>query len=63
MHEQRLQELEDLRQRAREIKLFRLTEEEGDFLRSLHYKAADEFSRDDEAKLRALVQKHWRREE
>ncbi len=63
MHEQRLHELEDLLQRAREIRLFRLTEEEGDFLRSLHYKSAEELSREDEARLRTLVKLHWRREE
>ncbi len=63
MHEQRLHELEDLLQRAREIRLFRLTEEEGNFLRSLHYKSADELTRDEEARIRALVKQHWRREE
>jgi hypothetical protein len=63
MHEQRLHELEDLRQRAREIKLFRLSEEDGNFLRGLHYKAVEDLTREDEAKLRSLVQKHWRREE
>lgn len=63
MHEQRLHELEELRQRAREIKLFRLREEEGDFLRSLHYKPSEELTREEEARLRALVKQHWRREE
>lgn len=63
MHEQRLHELEELRQRAREIKLFRLREEEGDFLRSLHYKPNEELTREEEARLRALVKQHWRREE
>jgi len=62
-HEQRLHELEDLLQRAREIRLFRLTEEEGNFLRGLHYKSANELTRDEETRLRALVRLHWRREE
>ena len=63
MNEQRLQELEALRRQAREIKLFRLSEEDGNFLRSLHYKSAEEFTREEEAKLRTLVRAHWRREE
>lgn len=63
MNEQRLHELEELRRQAREIKLHRLTEEEGDFLRALHYKSAGEFTREDESRLRAMVKQHWRREE
>jgi len=63
MQEQRLHELEDLLQRAREIKLFRLSEEEGDFLRALHYKSAEELNRDEEARLRSLIKLHWRRED
>ncbi len=63
MNEQRLHDLEELRRHAREIKLYRLTEDDGDFLRSLHYKPAEEFTRDEEMRLRALVKLHWRREE
>jgi hypothetical protein len=63
MNEQRLHELEEVRRQAREIKLHRLTEEDGDFLRGLHYKSASEFTREEEARLRALVKQHWRREE
>ena len=63
MHEQHLHELEELRQRAREIKLFRLSEDEGNFLRSLHYKSTEELTRDEEARLRTLVKLHWRRDE
>ena len=63
MNEERQHELEELHRRAREIKLHRLTEEEGDFLRSLHYKPAGEFTREEEARLRTLVKLHWRREE
>lgn len=63
MNDQRLHELEDLHRRAREIKLHRLSEEEGDFLRSLHYKPAAEFTREEETRLRNLVKLHWRREE
>jgi len=63
MNEQRLHELEELRRQAREIKLHRLSEEEGDFLRALHYKSASEFTREEESRLRAMVKQHWRREE
>lgn len=63
MNEERQHELEDLHRQAREIKLHRLTEEEGDFLRSLHYKPAGEFTREEETRLRTLVKLHWRREE
>ena len=63
MNEQRLHELEELRRQAREIKLHRLTEDAGDFLRTLHYKSGAEFTREEEARLRALVKLHWRREE
>jgi hypothetical protein len=63
MNEQRLHELEELRRQAREIKLHRLTEEDGDFLRTLHYKSAAEFTREEESRLRAMVKLHWRREE
>jgi hypothetical protein len=62
-NEQRLHELEEVRRQAREIKLHRLTEEEGDFLRTLHYKSVGEFTREEEARLRTLVRLHWRREE
>lgn len=63
MNEQRLRELEELRQQAREIKLFRLSEEDGEFLRSLHFKPSDQLTREEEARLRTLVKSHWRREE
>jgi hypothetical protein len=63
MNEQRLNELEELRRQSREIKLFRLSEEDGNFLRSLHFKASEELTRDEEARLRSLVKLHWRREE
>jgi hypothetical protein len=63
MNEQRLHELEGLRRQAREIKLFRLSEEEGDFLRGLHYKSAEELTHEEEVRLRTLVKLHWRREE
>lgn len=63
MNEQRLNELEALRRQAREIKLYRLTEDDGNFLRSLHYKSAEEFTREEESRLRNLVRLHWRREE
>lgn len=63
MNEQRLHELEVLHRQAREIRLHRLTEEEGNFLRSLHYKPAAEFTQEEEARLRSLVKLHWRREE
>lgn len=63
MNEQRVHELEELRRHAREIKLYRLSEADGDFLRSLHNKSAEEFTRDDEVRLRSLVKLHWRREE
>ena len=63
MQEQRLHEFEQLRHRAREIKLFKLTEEEGNFLRGLHYKPTEEFTREEETRLRDLVRLHWRKEE
>lgn len=63
MNEQRLHDLEELRRQAREIKLHRLSEDEGDFLRTLHYKSASEFTREEEARLRSLIKLHWRREE
>jgi len=63
MNEQRAHELEELHRQAREIKLFRLSEEDGNFLRSLHYKPAGEFSHEEETRLRTLVRLHWRREE
>ncbi|HEY3928757.1 MAG TPA: hypothetical protein VGL89_10300 [Candidatus Koribacter sp.] len=63
MNEQRVHELEELHRQAKEIKLFRLSEEDGNFLRSLHYKPAVEFTHEEEAKLRTLVRVHWRREE
>jgi hypothetical protein len=63
MNERRQHELEELRRQAREIKLFRLSEEDGDFLRTLHFKPSEELTRDEEARLRTLVKMHWRREE
>jgi hypothetical protein len=63
MHEQHLNEIEELRRQAREIKLFRVSEDDGNFLRSLHFKANAELTRDEEARLRALVKLHWCREE
>lgn len=63
MNEQRLHELEELHRQAREIKLHRMSEEDGNFLRALHYKSASEFTREEEARLRSLVKLHWRREE
>jgi hypothetical protein len=63
MNEQHLHELEELRRQAREIKLFRLSEDDGNFLRALHLKTAGEVTRDEEARLRSLVKTHWRREE
>lgn len=63
MNDQKLHELEELRRQAREIKLHRLTEDDGNFLRSLHYKSTAEFTREEEARLRSLVKLHWRRED
>ena len=63
MNEQRLNELEELRRQAREIKLFRLSEDDGNFLRGLHFKGNEELTREEEARLRSLVKVHWRREE
>jgi hypothetical protein len=63
MNEQHQHELEELHRQARDIKLHRLTEDDGNFLRSLHYKSASEFTREEEARLRGLVKVHWRREE
>jgi hypothetical protein len=63
MNDQRLHELEELYRQAREIKLHRLSEEDGNFLRSLHYKSVAEFTREEQERLRSMVKLHWRREE